>query len=154
VSGARVRLARPSDREQLAGLRHALWPESPVEEHAQELVAIFAGTFWGTLPLVDFVAEAADGMLIGFLEVGLRSHADHCDPAHPVGYVEGWYVAEDSRRRGIGSALLRAAEDWARSQGCTEMASDHQLDNQLSQRAHRALGFEAVERSVLYRKPL
>jgi aminoglycoside 6'-N-acetyltransferase I len=154
VSGARVRLAQPSDRGRLAGLRHALWPESSAEEHARELVAVFAGTFWGTLPLVDFVAETADGTLIGFLEVGLRSHADHCDPVHPVGYVEGWYVAEDFRRQGIGSALLRAAEDWARSQGCTEMASDHQLDNQLSLRAHQALGFEAVERSVLYRKPL
>jgi aminoglycoside 6'-N-acetyltransferase I len=154
VTGARVRLAQLSDREQLTHMRHALWPESPAEEHARELSAIFAGTFWGTLPLVDFVAETADGTLVGFLEVGLRSHADHCDPAHPVGYVEGWYVVEDFRRQGIGAALLRAAEDWARAQGCTEMASDHQLDNQLSQRAHQALGFEAVERSVLYRKPL
>jgi aminoglycoside 6'-N-acetyltransferase I len=154
VNGGRIRLAEPSDREQLASLRHALWPESPAEEHARELSAIFAGTFWGTLPLVDFVAEAADGTLIGFLEVGLRSHADHCNPAHPVGYVEGWYVAENFRRQGNGSALLRAAEDWARIQGCTEVASDTQLDNQTSQGTHRALGFEAVERSVLYRKLL
>lgn len=154
MNGGRIRLAEPSDREQLARLRHALWPESPAEEHARELSAIFAGSFWGTLPLVDFVAEAADGTLIGFLEVGLRSHADHCNPAQPVGYVEGWYVAENFRRQGNGSALLRAAEDWARIQGCTEMASDTQLDNQTSQGAHQALGFEAVERSVLYRKLL
>ena len=101
-----------------------------------------------------FVAEVAGGTLIGFLEVGLRSHADHCNPAHPVGYVEGWYVAENFRCQGNGSALLRVAEDWARTQGCTEMASDTQLDNHMSQGAHQALGFEAVERSILYRKPL
>jgi aminoglycoside 6'-N-acetyltransferase I len=154
VSGARVRLAQPSDREPLARLRAALWPESSAEEHAQELSAIWAGTFWGTLPLVVFIAEAADGTLAGFLEVSLRSHADSCDPAHPVGYVEGWYVAENFRRQGNGSVLLRAAEDWARMHGCTEMASDTQLDNQMSQGAHQALGFEAVERSILYRKPL
>jgi aminoglycoside 6'-N-acetyltransferase I len=154
VSGARVRLAQPSDREQLARLRAELWPESSAEEHARELVAIFAGTFWGALPLVVFVAEAADGALAGFLEVGLRSHADHCDPTHPVGYVEGWYIQEKSRRRGIGGALLRAAEDWARSQGCREMASDTQLDNDISQSVHLAVGFEAVERSVLFRKLL
>jgi aminoglycoside 6'-N-acetyltransferase I len=154
VTGARVRLAQPSDRKPLARLRAALWPESSAEEHAQELIAIFAGTFWGALPLAVFVAEVADGTLIGFLEVGLRSHADHCNPEHPVGYVEGWYVAENFRRQGNGSRLLRAAEDWARMQGCTEMASDTQLDNQVSQGAHQALGFEAVERSILYRKLL
>jgi len=50
--------------------------------------------------------------------------------------------------------LLRAAEDWARSQGCIEMASDTAIDNQVSQRAHEALGFEVAERSVLYPKTL
>jgi aminoglycoside 6'-N-acetyltransferase I len=154
VSGVRVRLAQPSDREQLARLRAELWPESSAEEHARELVAVFAGTFWGTLPLVVFVAESADGALAGFLEVGLRSHADHCDPAHAVGYVEGWYIQEKFRRQGIGGALLRAAEGWARGRGCTEMASDTQLDNDISQRVHQSLGFEAVERSVLFRKLL
>jgi aminoglycoside 6'-N-acetyltransferase I len=49
---------------------------------------------------------------------------------------------------------VRAAEDWARSMGCTEMASDTQIDNHLSQRAHGAVGFKATERNVLYRKSL
>ena len=49
---------------------------------------------------------------------------------------------------------LRAAEDWARSQGCKEMASDTQIENHLSQRVHEALGFQVTERSVIYRKPL
>src|SRR6185437_10945650 len=31
----------------------------------------------------------------GFLEVGLRSHADGRNPLRLVGYIEGWYVAED-----------------------------------------------------------
>jgi aminoglycoside 6'-N-acetyltransferase I len=71
-----------------------------------------------------------------------------------VGFLEGWYVAETHRRRGVGAALLRAAEDWAREQGCTEMASDTWLDNEGSQRAHEALGFEEVDRCVNYRKSL
>ena len=72
----------------------------------------------------------------------------------PVGYLEGWYVADAHRREGHGAALLRAAEDWARSQGCTEMASDTWLDNEVSQRAHAALGFEVVDRVVNYKKRL
>jgi aminoglycoside 6'-N-acetyltransferase I len=68
--------------------------------------------------------------------------------------VEGWYVRGEWRRQGIGAELLRVAEDWARGQGCKEMASDTQIDNVASQGAHEALGFEIAERSVLYRKTL
>jgi aminoglycoside 6'-N-acetyltransferase I len=154
VSGTFVRLAQPSDCGRLARLRTALWPESSVEEHEKELTAILAGTFLTTMPLAVLVSHANDGGLTGFLEVGLRSCADGCNQARPVGYVEGWYVVENYRRQGIGTALLRAAEDWARSKRCTEMASDTPIDNHLSQRAHQAVGFAVVERSVLYRKSL
>lgn len=106
------------------------------------------------LPLVNLVAEASDGSLLGFVEVGLRSHAEGCDPSLPVGYVEGWYVAENQRRRSIGAQLLAAAEDWARSQGCVEMASDTSPENEISQRVHKSLGFAEVERSVNFRKSL
>ena len=135
-------------------MRAALWPESSAEEHAQELELILSGRFHAVMPLVIFVAQASDGKLTGFLEVGLRSCADGCDASHAVGYVEGWYVKEEWRRQGIGVELLEAAEDWARSQGCVEMASDTAIDNLTSQRAHEAVGFKMVERSVLYRKAL
>jgi aminoglycoside 6'-N-acetyltransferase I len=135
-------------------MRAALWPESSAEEHAEELELVLSGKFPGTMPQVILAAQASDGTLAGFLEAGLRSYADGCDAAHPVGYVEGWYVAESWRRQGIGRELLRAAEDWARSRGCKEMASDTAIDNETSQRAHEALGFEVAERSVLYRKKL
>ena len=109
---------------------------------------------YGTMPLAIFVAEAENGELAGFLEAGLRSHADGCDPQHAVGFVEGWFVSKNYRRRGIGTRLLTAAEDWARSQGCTEMASDTWIDHDLSQRVHEALKFEIVDRCVHYRKRL
>jgi aminoglycoside 6'-N-acetyltransferase I len=153
-AGVRIRRALPSDRDSLSCLRHALWPESSAEEHGRELEAVLAGIAPGTLPQVIFVAEAQDQSLIGFLEAGLRSHADHCDPARAVGYVEGWYVAEGLRRRGIGKQLLEAAEDWARGQGCVEMASDTQIDNGLSLRVHESLGFRVVERAILFHKSL
>ena len=154
LTGLQIRRAQPADRVALARLLHALWPESSADEHGRELEAILAGKAPGILPLVIFVADASDTSLVGFLEVGLRSHADCCDTARPVGCVEGWYVAETHRCRGIGKQLLAAAEDWARGQGCAEMASDTRLDNTLSQRVHQSLGFEIVERAVLFRKRL
>ena len=154
MPGVHIRLGRPDDCEQLARLRAALWPESSAEEHAKELVSILGGTPLGVMPMVELVAEASDGRIVGFLEAGLRSYAEGCDESRPVGYVEGWFVEEEFRRHGIGAALLAAAEVWARAQGCIEMASDTTIDNDTSQRAHEALGFEVAGRSVNYRKRL
>jgi len=153
-----IRTAQPSDRDQLAQFRAALWPNASVEDHARETTLILEGKLPLTMPLIIFVAElvaeTSNGTLAGFLEVDLRSHADGCDPARPVGYVEGWYVAESFRNRGIAKKLLAAAEDWARSQGCVEIASDTWIDNEVSQRVHEALGYEVVDRCVHYRKTL
>jgi aminoglycoside 6'-N-acetyltransferase I len=99
-------------------LRAALWPESSAEEHAQELVSILDGKGLGPMPLIELVAEESSGALVGFAEVGLRSHADGCDPSHAAGYLEGWYVAESHRERGIGRKLLAAAELDARAGMC------------------------------------
>jgi len=154
VSDICIRLARLSDRDQLVRMHEALWPKVPAEEHARELTEILEGKPVTTLPLIILVAEASDRGLAGFLEVDLRSHADGCNPSRPVGYVEGWYVNEDYRHRGIGRKLLAAAEDWARSQDCIEMASDTWVDNDVSQHVHEALGYEVVDRCVHYHKTL
>ncbi|MGA8313904.1 MAG: GNAT family N-acetyltransferase [Terriglobales bacterium] len=149
-----IRLAQLPDRDQLARMCHALWPQSSAEEHGRELTLILEGNPPVTMPLIILVAERADRTLAGFLEIDLRSHADGCNPCRPVGYIEGWYVAENHRHRGIARKLLAVAEDWARNQGCIEMASDTWIDNAVSQRVHQALGYEVVDRCVHYRKTL
>ena len=151
-----VRPAMAADCAQLSRLRAELWPESSAAEHEKELTWIRTGQPIGTMPMAIFVAEAEanNGKLAGFLEVSLRSHADGCDPRQPVGFVEGWFVVENHRRKGIGAQLLITAEEWARSHGCVEMASDTWIDHAISQRTHEALGFEVVDRCVHYRKAL
>jgi aminoglycoside 6'-N-acetyltransferase I len=152
----KIRLAHLSDLDQLAHLCEALWPSSSASEHAQEIRLVLEGnaTLVVTMPIEFFVADACDGTLVGFVEVDLRSHADGCNPSQPVGYIEGWYVAEHQRHLGIGKKLLEQAEDWARGHGCAEIASDALMDNEVSQRAHEALGYEVVDRCVHYRKTL
>jgi aminoglycoside 6'-N-acetyltransferase I len=149
-----VREANPEDRAALAALRHELWTDSSAEEHGRELACMLAGKARGTLPSVILIAENFAGEIVGFVEAGLRSHADGCDPLFPVGFVEGWYVVPDWRRKKVGARLLAEAEAWARAKGCQEMASDTWADNLDSQRAHEALGFEVVDRVVNYRKRL
>lgn len=133
-------------------MRTALWPESPLEEHLREIDSALSTGMCGPLPIAIFVALDDGGALTGFLEAGLRSHADGCDPANPVGYIEGWFVREDFRNRGAGRDLMRAAEEWALAQGCRERASDALIENIGSQHAHEALGFEVVDRCVHFRK--
>jgi aminoglycoside 6'-N-acetyltransferase I len=153
-----VRHARIDDLHELAAMRQLLWPESSREEHRKEIETILKSGQYGTLPMAILVTQDnsldGSGALTGFLEVGLRSHADGCDTAHPVGFIEGWFVHETSRKQGIGSALIRAAEEWAREQGCREIASDTWIDDQISIDAHQSLGFEIVDRCVHFRKPL
>ena len=100
-----------------------------------------------------FFAERPGGGLCGFVEAAIRPWAIGCEQ-HPVGYVEGWYVDEDVRRRGVGRALVEAAEEWARSKGCRQMASDAELRNDVSHQAHGALGYEETARLVLFKREL
>jgi aminoglycoside 6'-N-acetyltransferase I len=149
-----IRKAELRDCAELASMCHCLWPDSEAQEHALEVAPILAGKVPGNLPLVFFVAEHSDGHIQGFIEVGLRSHADGCDPSRPVGFVEGWYVAPGYRHKKVGAQLLAKAEEWARNEGCREMASDTWLDNIDSQYVHTALGFELVDRCIHYKKRL
>ncbi|HUH63583.1 MAG TPA: GNAT family N-acetyltransferase [Terracidiphilus sp.] len=149
-----VRRARPEDLDRIADLRVSLWPEGSFAEHRAEAEQMLATGMNGTLPAATFVAENEDGGLDGFVEVGLRSHADECNPARPVGFIEGWFVREEYRQKGIGGELMNAAEEWCRKQRCLEMASDARIDNTVSHHAHEALGFEIVDRCVHFRKTL
>jgi len=100
-----------------------------------------------------FVLEREAGGLAGYVEAGARSIVDGC-VSSPVGYIEAWYVDPDVRQSGHGRALLEAAENWARSQGYTEMGSDALLWNEVSHAAHKASGYEEVDRVVGFRKSL
>jgi aminoglycoside 6'-N-acetyltransferase I len=151
---AKIRIAEAKDRTNLAAMRVQLWPETTIEEHLAELEASPSTLGPAGFPVVELVAEDESGILTGFLEVGLRSHADGCDPRKPVGFVEGWFVLEEHRGKGIGAELMRAAEAWAREQGCREMASDALIDNADSERAHEALGFVVIDRCVHFRKAI
>lgn len=148
-NGIHVRAYESLDNAEWRRMRRALWPEIPRDEEADDAAAWLART-----DTVVIVADRPDeARLAGFAELGARDYADGCDTS-PVAYLEGWYVDDDVRRRGIGAALVRAGEAWARRHGYRELASDALLDNATSHRAHLALGFSEVERAIRYRKAL
>ena len=58
------------------------------------------------------------------------------------------------RGKGAAGALIDAAENWARTKGCRDMASDTWLENAVSIRAHAKMGYSEVERLVHFVKQL
>jgi aminoglycoside 6'-N-acetyltransferase I len=143
-----VRPGTVGDADALARLRHALWPEGSEAEHRREVVRFFETRQAGAI----LVAEDAS-VLLGFAELSIRPYAEGCESGR-VGFLEGWYVMPEARRRGIGRRLVAAGEEWARAAGCTEFGSDAEADNELGAVAHRRLGFEEVGLIRCFRKDL
>ena len=144
-----VRSLQEKDLSEWFRLRQMLWDELTEEEHQAEMLDIYEHT---DSQLV-LVAEKGDGKLIGFLEASIRPFVEDCNTDN-VGYLEGWFVEPGYRRYGIGRDLVRNAERWARKKGCTEMASDAEVGNDLSLAAHLKLGYDETSRLVHLRKDL
>ena len=145
----RVRPVTASDAATWLALRRALWDEGTESEHASDIAAFFTGR--SLEPLAVLVAENGQGSALGFIELSIRAYAEGC-ASDRVAYVEGWYVIPEARRGGVGRALIQAAEEWGRSIGCTEFASDADLTNNVSAAAHKALGFVEVGQVRCFRK--
>lgn len=145
-----IRPVHPDDASTWEQMRRELWPQSP-EDHPKEIALFFEGTL--AEPVHVFMAFTDTGEPVGFAELSIRNYAEGCS-TNRVAYLEGWFVVAEYRGRGVGTALLKAAEAWGRTQGCTEIASDAEIENAISITAHRALGFSETARLVCYRKTL
>jgi len=133
-----VRLMQEEESPEVTEMMRTLWPGGDSYDFAGETV---------------FVWERDGGGLGGFVSFSIRPWAEGCDST-PVPYIEGWWVAPDLRRAGVGRALVRAVEKWSREHGYRELGSDVELDNGVSLRAHAALGFEPTLRVQFFRKHL
>ena len=131
-------------------LRCVLWSDDSAS-HFSDITRYFSGQnphierVWGV--------RSKGSPVIGFLEPSLRSYAEGASDS-PVPYVEGWFVRSDARGKGAGKALMEKAMEWARTSGFAHPASDTDLSNEGSIRAHRAVGFKEVGRQVALLRPL
>jgi aminoglycoside 6'-N-acetyltransferase I len=129
-------------------MRVALWPDATTDEH-RGYMAISLAQPERFLQLMMYDEGRRP---IGFIEGSIRGDYVNGTETSPVGFVEGVYVAPARRRQGIARQLFAAIGDWAKARGCRELASDALLENEASQRAHRALGFKETERVVYFSK--
>ena len=131
-------------------MRVALWPDATPDEH-RGYMAISLAQPERFLQLMMYDGKR---LPIGFIEGSIRSDYVNGTESSPVGFVEGVYVVPAMRRHGVARRLFEAIGDWAKARGCRELASDALLENEASQRAHRALGFKETERVVYFSKTL
>ena len=136
--------AAVTDANTVAELACELWPGHTAEEMTAEFQTLLTEKEAAVFLL------RLKGIAAGFAQCQLRHDYVEGTETSPVGYLEGIYVREIYRGKGIARRLLKACEDWAREQGCTEFASDCELTNAESQGFHQAVGFEEANRIIAY----
>ena len=143
-----IHRARIEDAEVLAGFAIQMWTDND----PKDLEAEFRG-----LAMNDEAAcfiKYVDDKPVAFAQCGLRHDYVEGTKSSPVGYLEGVFVSEGYRKKGYAAELLSECEKWAGEKGCSEFASDCELDNAESLRFHMAIGFEEANRIICFRKKL
>lgn len=154
-----VRPARPEDEPRLIEIQHSSaihhgtidpdrWRMQTLEEGAR------SRRHWhGVSPRSEGFVAVADGIVVGMIELWLKRPRDVEGARIPRIKVDlGLAVAPEWRGRGVGTALLRAAEDWAREQGAERMVLDLDVNNGGAQRLYEREGY-SVE-AIAMDKPI
>ena len=143
-----IKKATVEDIEIVAGLAIQMWNTHTLEELKQEFLDAM-----NKESNTVFLALSDEGA-VGFAQCGLRHDYVEGTASSPVGYLEGIFVAEEYRKRGLAKDMLEACQSWAKKQGCTEFASDCELENEESLEFHLKMGFEEANRIICFTKKL
>ena len=143
-----IRRMTLADADALTDLALELWPEHERVEMAGELAEAL------TDPDAAFFGWNEGGEWTAFAQYGLRKdYVEGCGTS-PVGYLEGIFVRDACRGRGIARSLLESCQAWAGEKGCAEFASDCELNNTGSLAFHLAAGFREAGRIICFVKKL
>ena len=94
------------------------------------------------------------GEYVGLITASVRR--EHVAGRHgkKVCYLEGIYVLDEYKNKGIETEILAHFENWARRKGIKEIASDCEIENNASLNLHKKLGFSVVETTIHLKKNL
>jgi GNAT superfamily N-acetyltransferase len=140
-----IRAARAYDATLIAGLAGQLGYPASRQQIATRLAGIESEPSARVL-----VAEDAQGRVVGWLHVAARAQLSEDSCAEIVGLV----VDDRTRGAGIGTALVRAAEAWARAQGCTRMRVRSRDTRERAHRFYEREGYARNKVQVVLHKAL
>ncbi|MBP7885394.1 GNAT family N-acetyltransferase [Patescibacteria group bacterium] len=136
------------DFENLVDMTHALWSDHTKEELSKEMDKILESNKEDA-----FVVKENDKYM-AFATFSIKHEYVQGADSYPVGYLEGIYVKPNFRKKGLAKKIVEFAEKWALEKGCKQIASDTWLCNEESQKFHKSIGFEEVERIVHFIKKI
>jgi ribosomal protein S18 acetylase RimI-like enzyme len=85
-----------------------------------------------------FIAEDGDGSALGFIH--LHSSIDFFT-LEEHGHISVIVVAASGEGLGIGSALMKAGEEWARQQGYRQLTLNAFVENHQARRLYQKIGY-------------
>ena len=141
-----IRRARLSDAPAVAELSGQLGYPTLAKEMAGRLAHLIRHPRFG----VVLIAGTPEGKIVGWLHVSLTPLLEVPLRAE----VNGLIVAEGQRSSGSGAKLLQAAEEWAKSKGCSRVSV---RSNVVRDRAHAFYlrnGYEHYKTQKAFRKTL
>jgi putative acetyltransferase len=138
-----VRPAEVADARPMAELFAAV-AEERTGIATEPPVDVDARTVQFTASIAESIVAAADGQIVGMIHVEASRH----------GFGEfGMLVDREWRGRGVGSALIQAAIDWAREQGLHKLSLEVFTHNTAGIALYRKCGFtEEGHRVKHYRR--
>lgn len=142
------RKATPADSEAIALLAVQMWNSHTAEDLSNDFSSLIESDNSALYILI------VDGTIEGFAQCGLRHDYVEGTNGSPVGYLEGIFVQEEHRKQGFAKQLLNYCEKWAKEKGCSEFASDCELDNEISRQFHKKLGFNEANRIICFAKKI
>ncbi len=123
-----------------------LWPDAIWEDEVNFCQDVLRGNKYHFYLLKD------DKRYVGFILLSLRHEHVEGAESSPVAYVEGIYIRDGYKRKGLGHMLIQKAEEWARTKGCSQLGSDVEIGNDRSIAFHEKMGFNEENRIVCYMK--
>lgn len=136
----------PEYLDDLTSMALDLWPKNEYMHLRDEFER-----FEGDEKQMVFLSILED-LPVGFIHVALRADYVEGADSSPVGYVEGIYVLPEFRKKGMSKKLLHEAEEWSKSKGCVQIASDIEDENVVSYAFHVGVGFKEVNRVICFIK--
>ncbi len=144
-----VRRATPADLEALLPLVHG-YRRFYRQEHDAQRERAFMEAHLRDGTSVVYVAEE-DGTLVGFVQL---FHTFSTVFLAPALILEDLFVDPGVRGRGVGSALIGAAEEYARAIGAAVMFLETAVDNVPAQAVYERKGWTRESQFYKYNAPL
>jgi GNAT superfamily N-acetyltransferase len=142
--GIAIRPVGPDDLPGLPNLLAQLGYPMPAEEAARRLAAVQA------TPGHAVLVAVREGAVLGLMHLFLRPALEK----PPEAVVQALVVEAGLRGSGLGTRLLRAAEDWARAHGQPSVSLHSGAQRAAAHAFYAAQGYARVGSAVLFRKPV